>query len=97
MKRYKDLVIFFVRYGCSKSVRILTLYYNKLMGVIEEHERKKILDSLTLCTKQSIDEIKEIRGIEKFDDTNILIDTDDKMPDRLYYFKASCVNNDISC
>ena len=51
MKRYKDLVIFFVRYGCSKSVRILTLYYNKLMGVIEEHERKKILDSLTLCTK----------------------------------------------
>ena len=51
MKRYKDLIIFFVRYGCSKSVRILTLYYNKLMGVIEEHERKKILDSLTLCTK----------------------------------------------
>ena len=27
-----------------------------------------------------LDKIKDIIGIEKFDDTNILIDTDDKLP-----------------
>ena len=30
---------------------------------------------------QVLDKIKEIIGIEKFDDTKILIDTDDKLPD----------------
>ena len=28
-----------------------------------------------------LDKIKKIIGIEKFDDTNILIETDDKLPD----------------
>ena len=39
-KNYMDLLIYFTRYDGRKSIRILTLYYNKLMGTIEEHERK---------------------------------------------------------
>ena len=30
---------------------------------------------------KALKKIKEIKGIEKFDDTNILIDTGDKFPD----------------
>ena len=52
MKNYKDLVIYFTRCDGGKSVRILCLNYNKLIEAIEEHEGKKILDSLSLCTKQ---------------------------------------------
>ena len=40
MRSYKDLVIYFTRFDCSKSVKMLSLYYNKLMGAIEEHEEK---------------------------------------------------------
>ena len=32
-----------------------------------------------------LDKIKERIGIAKFDDTNILIDTDDKLPDHIYF------------
>ena len=35
-----NLLIYFTRYDGRKSIRILTLYYDKLMGTIEEHERK---------------------------------------------------------
>ena len=40
MKSYKDLVNYFARYDGSKSVKMLSLYYNKLMGAIEEHGGK---------------------------------------------------------
>ena len=39
-KNYDDLVIYFIRYDGRKSIRILSPYYNKLIGTIEEHERK---------------------------------------------------------
>ena len=43
-KSYKDLVIFFTRYDCEKSIRMLSLYYQELIGKIEEYERKRVLD-----------------------------------------------------
>ena len=38
-KNYKDLVIYFTRYVHSKSIKMLSLHYHKLMGKIEEHQR----------------------------------------------------------
>ena len=34
-KSYKDLVIYFIRYQPDKSIRMLNLYYDKLIGKIE--------------------------------------------------------------
>ena len=34
-------MIYFTSYDGGKSIRILSLYYFKLMGTIEEHERRK--------------------------------------------------------
>ena len=34
-KRYKDLVIYFTRYHRDKSIRMINLYYDKLIGKIE--------------------------------------------------------------
>ena len=79
-KNYMDLLIYFTRYDGRKSIRILTLYYNKLMGTIEEHERKNTW-YLNSALNKALDKIKEIIGIQKSDDTKILIDTDDKLPD----------------
>ena len=39
-KNYKDLVIYFTIYDGGNSIWVLFLYYNKLMGPTEEHERK---------------------------------------------------------
>ena len=85
MKNYKDLVIYFTRCDGSKSVRILSLHYNNLMGAIEEHEGKKYLIACPCILNKVLDKIKDIIGIEKFDDTNILIDTDDKLPDYITF------------
>ena len=35
------MTICFTRYDCGLSMRILSLYYHKLMGKIEKHEGKK--------------------------------------------------------
>ena len=99
MKNYKDLVIYFTRCDGSKSVRILSLDYNKLMGAIEEHEGKKYLIACPCILNKVLDKIKDIIGIEKFDDTNILIDTDDKLPDYItlknfVIIMTSVVNDD---
>ena len=75
-----DLLIYFTRYDGCKSIRILTLYYNKLMGTIEEHERKNTW-YLNSVLNKALHQIKETIGIQKSDDTKILIDTDDKLPD----------------
>ena len=37
-KSYKDLVIYFARYHRDKSVTVLNLYYDELIGKIEEKE-----------------------------------------------------------
>ena len=41
-KIYKDLTIFFTEYDPGKSIRMLSLYYHKLMGKAEEDEEKNI-------------------------------------------------------
>ena len=82
-------MIHFTRYDGDKSIRILSLYYKKITGAIEEHEGKKYLINCHCILNKVLDKIKEIIGIEKFDDTKILIDTDDKLP---YYITLK--NND---
>ena len=42
-KNYKDLLIYFTRYDCGKSIEKLSLYCCELMGKIEEHGAKKYL------------------------------------------------------
>ena len=44
-------------------------------------KEKKYLIACPCRLNKILDKIKDIIGIEKFDDTNILIDTDDKLPD----------------
>ena len=41
IKSYQDLVIYFTRYHPDKSMRMLNLYYDKLIGEIEEYEGKR--------------------------------------------------------
>ena len=41
------------------------------------------------------DKIKEIIGTEKFNDTKILIDTDDKLSDDITFKKFVMLNKDI--
>ena len=38
-KNFKNLVICFIRYVDKKLIKILSLYYHELIGIIEEHER----------------------------------------------------------
>ena len=42
-KSYRNLVIYFTRYHSEKSVTILNLYYDELIGKIEQYEGKKYL------------------------------------------------------
>ena len=39
-KNYKDLGIYFTRYHPDKSMAMLNLYYDELIGRIEEYEGK---------------------------------------------------------
>ena len=53
---------------------MLSLHYHELMGKVEENEEKKmIVDDYML--DNIFEKITEIIGIEKIDDTKILIDT----------------------
>ena len=47
----------------------------------EEHKEKKYLIVHIYMLNKESDQIKKIIGIEKLDDTKILIDMDDKLPD----------------
>ena len=62
---------------------MLSLYFFKLMWKIEEHEGKEktylMLDYYIV--DKALDKTKEIIGIEKFDDTKILINTDNRLSD----------------
>ena len=50
IKNYKNLVIYFTRYVHTKAIKMLRLYYHKLMGKIKEDERKKysVIDDYVL-------------------------------------------------
>ena len=94
-KNYKDMVIQFNRYDGGKSTRMLSLHHNKLMRTIEEHEGQKYLIACHCILNKVLDKIKETISIENFDNTKILIDTDDKLSN--YQIKKCCGNNDICC
>ena len=53
-KNYKDLVIYFTRYDCWKSVKMLSLHYHESLGKLEEYESKKYLmvDNYMDCSKK---------------------------------------------
>ena len=55
---------------------MLSLHYHELMGKIQKHEGKTYLMVDDYMLGRVLDKIKETIGIEKFDDTRILIDTD---------------------
>ena len=50
------------------------------MGKIEEHEEKRYLMVDNYMLNKALDKTKNIIGIQKFDDTKILVDTDYKLP-----------------
>ena len=79
-KSYRNLVIYFTRYHSEKSVTILNLYYDELIGKIEQYEGKKYLMADDYTQDKAWDKIKRV-DIEKRDDVRILINTDDKLPD----------------
>ena len=58
---------------------MLNLYCRKLMRKVKEHEGKKYLMADEYVLDKVLDNIKEIIGIEKFDDTKILMNTEDKL------------------
>ena len=62
------------------------------MGKVKEHEGKKYFMVNDYLLDKVLDEIKEIIGIENFDDTKILIDTDE-LPGNITFKK--CHINDM--
>ena len=58
---------------------MLNLYCRNLMRKVKEHEGKKYLMADEYVLDKVLDNIKEIIGIEKFDDTKILMNTEDKL------------------
>ena len=73
----KDLTIYFSRYVHSKSIKILSLHYGKHWRAW----RKKYLLVNHDMLNKILDKTKETIGIVNFDNTKILIDTDNKLPD----------------
>ena len=71
---------YFTRYDRKKSIRISSLYYHELMGKIPGHERKNYLLLTCNILNKVLHKIKKVIGIEKSDDTKILTDADDKLP-----------------
>ena len=72
-------MIYFTRYVHRKLIKMHRLHYHKLMGNIKEYEGKKYLMINDDMLGKVSDKIKETIVIVKFDDTKILIDTDDLM------------------
>ena len=58
---------------------MLSLYYHKSMRNTEEHEEKTYLMADKNTSDKVLDKIKK-KSIKKFDDTKILIEADDKLP-----------------
>ena len=61
--------IYFTRYVNYKSIKMLSLYFDKFMGKIKEHERKKYLIIDGYMLNKVLDKIKEIIAIQKIHNT----------------------------
>ena len=73
-------------------MKMLSLHYYELIGKIDEPEGEKYLVVDDYMLYKVLGKIKEIIGIEKFDDTNILIDKVDILPDDIT-LKVLCIND----
>ena len=71
------MAVYFTRYVCSKPIKMLSLHYHELIGKIEEYEEKEYLMVDDYILDKVLDKIKKIIGIERFNDTKLLIDTND--------------------
>ena len=71
----------------KKSIKIIRLHYDELIGKIEEHEWKKYLMVPDYMLDKELGKIKKLIGIEKLDDNfgwyKILVDTDDKLSNNI--------------
>ena len=76
---------YFVRYVHGKSKKILILLFNGLIDKTEESKGKKFLMIADYIFDKVLDRVKKIIGIEKFDDTKILSDTNNKFPDDITF------------
>ena len=72
---------YITRYVHKKSIKLLSLYSHELLGKIEEHEEKSFLIVDNYMLEKLLEKIKEIIGIDQFDDTKVLIETGVKLPD----------------
>ena len=61
---------------------VLSWHYYELIEKIEKREEKSNLMVNDILNKV-LDMIKEITGIDKFDNTEFLIEADDKLPDNI--------------
>ena len=73
-------MIYFTIYDSGKSMRILSLHYNKLKGKIEKKKGERYFIACHFILNKVLDKIKEMIGIKKYADTKILVDTDDELP-----------------
>ena len=70
------MAIYFTRYHLDKSIVMLNLYYNELIGNIKDCEGTKCLKIDDYKLDNVLDNIK-IMDIEKLDDIRILLDSND--------------------
>ena len=74
------------------GIKGLNLDYHELMRKIEEEGGKKHLVIHDYMLDKTLDKIKEIISIENIDDTKILIDAYDKLPDDITFKNSmTCV------
>ena len=73
--------VYLTRYIRNKSIKILPLHYPQLMEKFQEHEEKKYLMVNDYMLDKIVEKTKETIAIVKFDDTEILNDADDTLPD----------------
>ena len=80
----------------------MSLYYCHLGGKIEEYDGKKYLIVNDSVSNEVLDKIRKIIGIGKFDNTKILIEKDDKLPNdvtlKVVIILITCViKDDTKC
>ena len=83
MRNYEDFIIYFTRYVHIGLIKTLRLHYHELMGKIKKHKGKKYLMLDDYMLNKKLNRIKEIIGIEEFDNIKILAETNDKLPDNI--------------
>ena len=64
---------------------MLSLNHHELMGKTEEHEEKNYLIVNDHILDKVLDGIKQVTGIENFDNTKILIDTYEKLSEDITF------------